>query len=156
MALDDTYYPAGWRGGLQYLLATLKLPCDRDGAAALAYDLASRIRRRSFLGVTLTLVFLLVFMIVSITIFMGASAIGGPFTFIPLLFILIVLGIAAAVAWDARSALKTSNELRQLGDAIMTGLLPQDKYCDKTVLQALYTLRATTTPTPQTPPTSIP
>ncbi len=128
------------RIGFEFILATVKLPCDRRGAAALVYELSRKARMQSIASVVLIVLFFFAFLIIPLGALTFLPA-GGLFSFFFLLIVLFFIGVGIFALWSGMSSFRLSRELKELGDAIMAGLMSEEKYCDKTVLQALYEFR---------------
>ena len=129
---------------IELMLSLARLPCDRAGAAGMVRDLARKARRQAYAALFVATLFVATFIAVGLAIMSPVLAMA-PLLF-KILFLVGPLLVEAVVAWGSLSALRLAGELGSLEDAIMSGLVSEDGFCDKTVLQALYTFRARSPP----------
>jgi len=127
-------------GGYYYTLALLRLPCDAPAAAAMLEDLASRQR----LALAVVGVFMAVFIGVAAMVLsaFASAPVPGPFGGFAMVAAGMVAIALAVAGLTAAAALRRYRELRGAAAAIASGLMGREEYCEKTVLEVLYTYRA--------------
>ena len=120
-------------------MALIRLPCDPPAAAALVEDRAR--------GELARAVFAAVFSLVAAG--MGLLALGilrgpggrAPQAFLAVFLVATLLFIGVGIA-AAASGWRRHRELKGLARAIAWGMLPREKYCGRSLLEAYYTFKA--------------
>ncbi len=123
------------------LLSQVRLPCQREAAAAAAEDAASTLRTSYLASAGVAVVFLAVMVLLAGGALPGLPATPGIGVFI-LFTLAVALGLVASIVYGVVRTRRLARELTELAAALRSGLLAKEEYCDKTLYQALLTYRA--------------
>ena len=130
------YYGRG--PSLDYELANMRIPCDRLAAVVFLRDIAGRLGANAALFSVLGLAVPIVFMVVFFSV---AASTGAPAMFIVFAALILIVFLAGGV-YGASRLTGRRREILELASAIESGLIPEEAYCNRSVLEALAYLRA--------------